>query len=102
MADSDDKPLHVDVAYAHPQQSVIIPLDVSRGTTIKQVIEQSGILETCPEIDLARNAVGVFSKVRELQSIVNDGDRVEIYRPLTVNPREARRMRAVRQNSGKT
>lgn len=64
------------------------------GTTIKEAIEFSEALSLFPEIDLNRNKVGIFSKIKDTQTILNDGDRVEIYRELKVDPKEARRRRA--------
>ena len=72
----------------------IIRQKVPGNTTLKQAIEQSGILEMYPEIDLDSNEVGIFSRKRELQDVVRPGDRIEIYRPLKVDPKEARRRRA--------
>lgn len=62
--------------------------------TLRQAIEQSGILALYPEIDLNRNKVGVFGKARALTEPARAGDRIEIYRPLPVDPKTARRRRA--------
>lgn len=86
--------IHVEVAYALPERQEIIALEVETGCTIETVIDKSGILEIFPEIDLLRQKVGVFSKVRQLTDLVGEGDRIEIYRPLTIDPMEARRKRA--------
>ena len=59
----------------------------------------SGLLQQCPEIDLSRNKVGIFSKMKELDTVLSDGDRVEIYRELKADPKEARRRR-VENNKG--
>jgi len=84
------------VAYALPENQVLIALDVEEGTTIRQAIERSGILLRIPGIDLAEGCVGVFGKVARLDTALRDGDRVEIYRPLGADPREARRQRVKR------
>ena len=84
----------IEVAYASPQQSWLIQCNVEEGTTIQQVIEISGILERCPEIDLETNKVGIFSKIVALDVLIGAGDRVEIYRPLILEPKQARRLRA--------
>ena len=85
--------LAVEVVYALPERQHRIALNVPPGTTLRGAIERSRILETCPEIDLAVNAIGVFGRRRTLADLVADGERVEIYRPLVVDPKEARRRR---------
>ncbi len=93
--------LHVEVVYALPGHAHIIPLRVAPGTTIRDAIVQSGILQSCPDIDLHSNKVGIFSKIRQLEERVNDGDRVEIYRSLLLDPKESRRRRAEKQKADK-
>jgi len=93
MAEADPQ-LDVEVVYARPDTQEIIPVRVPRGATIRATIERSRILERCAEIDLAVNRVGIFGALRELGDTVQDGDRVEIYRPLQVDPKEARRRKA--------
>jgi putative ubiquitin-RnfH superfamily antitoxin RatB of RatAB toxin-antitoxin module len=61
---------------------------------VEDAIRASGVLEAFPEIDLARNKVGIFSKLVKLDEKVRDRDRVEIYRPLIADPKEVRRKRA--------
>ena len=84
----------VEVAYARLEQQCIIKLDVAAGTTVEQAIEQSRILETFPEIDLAAAKVGIFGKLKKPTEILRAGDRVEIYRPLIADPKEVRKRRA--------
>jgi putative ubiquitin-RnfH superfamily antitoxin RatB of RatAB toxin-antitoxin module len=60
---------------------------------LRDAIEGAGILTVFPEIDLEVNPVGIFSKARKLTDGVKEGDRVEIYRQLTIDPKEARRKR---------
>lgn len=86
--------LEVEIAYANTTHQYISRCLVSPGQTILDVIVQSKILEKFPEIDLQQQAVGVFCKVCDLNTIVSDGDRIEIYRPLTIDPKEARRKKA--------
>lgn len=99
MADPEGKSLHIEIAYAQEQNVHVIPVEVADGTTIEQAIKHSGLLDICPEIDLFKNKVGIFSRIRELDSLVRDGDRVEIYRPLVADPKEARRQRAEQQRN---
>lgn len=84
----------VEVAYAKPDAQKIIAVQVEKNSTISTVIEQSGILELFPEIDLTKQKVGIFSQVKKLTDRVNNGDRIEIYRDLIIDPKEARRKRA--------
>ena len=86
--------IKVKVVYARPLQSWSITVNLAAGSTLHQAIRSSGILEQCKEIDLARNRVGIFGKLRELDTEVREGDRVEIYRSLRADPKEARRKRA--------
>jgi putative ubiquitin-RnfH superfamily antitoxin RatB of RatAB toxin-antitoxin module len=85
--------LAVEVAYALPHEQVVIALHVPAGATIGDAIARSGIRERFPEIDWSRNRVGVFGKLRDLDSALEEGNRVEIYRPLRIDPKEARRLR---------
>ncbi len=91
-----DDNMTVEVAYATPEEQVILSVTAAEGATVQQVIEASGILQHFPEIDLAENKVGIFSKICKLEQPVNEGDRVEIYRPLLIDPKEHRRQRAVK------
>lgn len=84
----------VEVAYALPEQQLILPLKVPAGITVEEAIKRSGMLERFPEIQLAQVKVGIFSKLTKLDSVLRDKDRVEIYRPLIADPKEVRRKRA--------
>ena len=87
-------PLRVEVVYASPERQVRYGLQVNDGTTVQQTIEASGVLADFPEIDLKRNRVGIYGRLVTLDSTLRDGDRVEILRPLVIDPKEARRRRA--------
>lgn len=84
----------VEVAYALPQEQVLIRLAVPAGSTVRRVIEQSGILQRFSNVDLATCKVGVFGRLASLDDPVKPGDRVEIYRELQADPKVARRQRA--------
>ena len=86
--------MEVEVVYALPDEQVLLKVQVKRGATLRDAIEASGVLSRFPQIDLARDAVGVFGKIAKLDDRLNAGDRVEIYRPLVMDPKEARRQRA--------
>lgn len=84
----------VEVAYARPDQQLIIPVKLVEGMTAEMAIKQSGILEKFPEIDLSVNKIGLFGKLNSLETVLRHLDRVEIYRPLIADPKEIRRQRA--------
>jgi len=86
--------LNVQVAYALPAETTLLDLRVSSEATVRVAIERSGILAQHPEIDLAKNKVGIFGKLVKLDSALHDRDRIEIYRPLIADPKEVRRQRA--------
>lgn len=86
--------LSVEVAFALPQQQLIVPLKVMPGTTAVQAIEQSGILIKFPQIDLNQTQIGIFGKVVKPETPLRALDRVEIYRPLIADAKEVRRQRA--------
>ncbi len=93
----DKQLIDVEVAYAKPEQQVIIALQVEDQTTAEQAIIRSSILNRFPEIDMATVKIGIFSKACNLQQVLTAGDRVEIYRPLLNDPKEARRKRAAKE-----
>lgn len=86
--------INVEIVYALPDAQEIISLKLSQGATVKQAVEQSGMLEKYPEIDLAKNKLGIFAKLTKPDAILRDRDRVEIYRPLIADPKEVRKQRA--------
>ncbi len=83
----------VEVAYATPDQQLLIPVSLAANSTVEQAIEASGILREFPEIDLSQQKVGIFGQVCGLDKSLSAEDRVEIYRPLKQNPMDARRGR---------
>ena len=95
-----DEPLNITLAYAAGDRVYLLPLRLPDGATVMDAVRESGILERCPEIDLAVNKLGVFNRVTDGATQLRDGDRVEIYRPLLADPRAARRHRAARQKAG--
>lgn len=88
--------LRVEVAYGTSACQRARALHVAPGATVEIVIRASGILEEFPDIDLAHAAVGIYGERVTLADRVRDGDRVEIYRALLADPKEARRQRARR------
>lgn len=86
--------MRVEVAYALPERQELIALEVAEGISIAEAIALSGIVDLFPEIDLAHNKVGIFGHLAKLETVLRDGDRVEIYRPLIADPKLARKQRA--------
>ena len=91
---SEEKLIHVEVVYALPDVQKVVRVTVTPDMQVQQIIEQSGVLELYPEIDLKKNKVGIYSRNVKLDATVHDGDRIEIYRPLLADPKEIRRKRA--------
>jgi len=86
--------INVEVAYATPEKQKIRAVNVDAGTTIGAAIVQSGIMMDFPDLDLEAAKVGLFGKVAAMTTVLSEGDRVEIYRPLIADPKEVRRKRA--------
>ena len=93
--------LTIEVVYAQPQQQFCISLRLLAGATVAQAIDASGLLTLCPEINLVSYQVGIFSRLCHLDRRLRAGDRVEIYRPLLVDPKEARRRRVAKKSASK-
>lgn len=95
--------LNVEVAYALPDKQRIIELQVPEGTTAREALQQSGIARLFPEVDVDSAVLGIFSQVLGTKGlpgaedyVLKERDRVEIYRPLIADPKEARRKRAAK------
>lgn len=86
--------IEIEVVYALPRNQVTRQLNVPLGTTAEQAVQFSGIINLFPEIDLLRNRLGIFGKLIKPGTTLRNRDRVEIYRPLIVDPKESRRQRA--------
>ncbi|WP_291995480.1 RnfH family protein [Candidatus Accumulibacter sp. ACC003] len=86
--------LNVEVVYALPGKQQIVRLQLPAGSTVRQAIEASGLLQKHPEIDLSKNKFGVFAKLAKADAALRDQERVEIYRPLIADPKEVRKQRA--------
>ena len=86
--------IEVQVCHSLPDSSFLRSLTVPAGTTLGQALEQSGVLREFPGIDLAVNMVGIYGKKKSLDTVLREHDRIEVYRPLQADPKEARRRRA--------
>ncbi len=88
------KQISVEVVYALRHQQKLVTVVLPEGSTVRQAIERSGLLEEFPEIDLGKNKLGIWNKLAKADAVLRDQDRVEIYRPLIADPKEVRRQRA--------
>ena len=88
--------VRVEVAYAPCGEQVVIPLVVPTGTTAVEAIALSGITQRYPELDATSTPIGIYGKIVSPETILRERDRIEIYRPLVADPKQARRRRAGR------
>lgn len=93
--------MKVTVVYARPGAQHVLPADVERGATVADAIAASGLLALEPQLDLRALSVGIWNRSATLDAPLAPDDRVEVYRPLAMDPKEARRLRAdVRRHRG--
>lgn len=90
--------INVEIAYAEPQRQYLLELTVPAGSDVQQVLHRSGVIER-HKLDMKVNRVGIFGRFVGLDHVVAAGDRIEVYRPLTADPKEIRRTLAAQ---GKT
>ncbi|MGZ5050999.1 MAG: RnfH family protein [Methylobacter sp.] len=88
--------VNIEVAYAKPEQQAIVELQLPEGATVEAAINASGLLERFPEIASSVLNAGIFGSVCKLDRPIAEGDRIEIYRPLLQDPKDARRQRAMK------
>lgn len=91
--------IKISLCYASGPNPLLRAMEVEAGTTIGQAIEQSGMLQDAPEINLVTMPVGIYGKKKTLDTVLQARDRVEIYRPLIVDPKNARRRRAKKDSA---
>ncbi|HEY4319017.1 MAG TPA: RnfH family protein [Herbaspirillum sp.] len=87
-------PIHIQLCYAEPDLQILRDLTVASGTTLQDAIIQSGVLREVDAIDLAACQVGIYGKLKAPDTVLQEHDRIEIYRPLRADPMETRRRRA--------
>jgi hypothetical protein len=86
--------IHASVVYCAPGESHVIAVDLPTGATLREAVQASGLLQRCPELTAAQLDLGVFNRPQAPHRQVRPGDRIEVYRPLSVDPKVARRIRA--------
>ena len=84
----------VEIVYALANEQAVMTVTVDEGATVEQAVNQSGILGCYPALQLNELQLGIFSQKVDLKTRVQAGDRIEIYRPLIIDPKQARRLRA--------
>jgi len=93
-AQTQGESIQIEVVYGLAHKQKLLSLPVIQGTTVEQAIVESGIITLFPEIDLSENKVGIWNKATKLSTILENLDRIEIYRPLIADPKEVRKRRA--------
>ncbi|HEX6612981.1 MAG TPA: RnfH family protein [Rhodanobacteraceae bacterium] len=88
--------IHVIVVCAVPDRVFLRELDLPQGANVRDAIEASGFRQAWPEAPVVAGWLGVFARKADFDTPLSDGDRVEIYRPLKIDPKDARRKRAQR------
>jgi len=85
--------VHALVCYARPGDIFLREVVLPAGATIAQAIDAAGLVQACPGVDPSALRVGIFGKLKTLDTVVREGDRVEVYRGLIADPKSARRRR---------
>jgi len=93
--------IDIEVVYGLPHKQVLLSLTVPKGTNMLDSIKLSGIVNHFPEIIPEQAVIGIFSKSCKLDDIIHQSDRIEIYRPLTADPKEMRKLRAEKAKQAK-
>lgn len=94
--------ISIEVAAGLPWRQVVIPLDVPPGTTLAGAVALADLSSVLPELEIDEQRLGVFGKLRAPDTVLRDGDRAEVYRPLAADPKEIRRELAeLARRSGK-
>ncbi|QGL25900.1 RnfH family protein [Neisseria brasiliensis] len=89
--------LNIEIVYGLPDKQVLKTMQVAEGTTIRQAALQSGLENEFPDLDLYSAKLGIFGKIAKDDTVLRDKDRIEVYRPLLIDPKEARRQRVQNQ-----
>lgn len=92
--------IRIEVVHARPDRQALLSLDVPVGTTVAEAIELSDIRREFPDLAVDPERLGIFSQKVRPEHVLRAGDRVEIYRPLIVDPKESRRRRAAAEQDG--
>ncbi|MBN8443220.1 MAG: RnfH family protein [Thauera sp.] len=86
--------MKISIAYAVPGRQVLQTVDVPEDATLREAIERSGILEQLPRFDFDKQKAGIWGKVKPYDTKVAAGDRVELYHPVTIDPKSIPKKKA--------
>lgn len=89
--------MKIEVAYALPEKQYLFTQEVEEGTTVEQALEHSKLLKEVP--DLSFDKVGIFAQLVPLDTVLKEGDRIEVYRPLKADPKDRRRKKVQEERS---
>jgi len=87
--------MRIEVAYAAAERQVLVALDVDEGATVGAALRQVAGLAAFDGLNVSRMPVGVYGKRVDRSRLLRHGERIELYRPLLLDPKEARRRRAM-------
>lgn len=99
---STQESVAIEIVCATPAKQLLVQLNVRPGTTARQAVDAVSFAREFPGLDISRLTLGVYGEVVADDYILQQGDRVEIYRPLTNEPREQRRLQVVRARKAAT
>ena len=86
--------LEIEIVYGLADRQVLKSMTVAEGTTVREAALKSGLEVEFPKLDLQQAPLGIFGKAVKDETVLRDSDRIEVYRPLLIDPKEARRKRA--------
>ena len=89
--------IRVELAYLKPSLQTVLVVNIAAGSTILLALQESKLLELFPELELEQLILGIFSEIKTLDTKLVAGDRVEVYRPLVIDPKQARLDRVKKQ-----
>jgi putative ubiquitin-RnfH superfamily antitoxin RatB of RatAB toxin-antitoxin module len=84
----------IEIAYCLPEKQILIPLNIVFPSTVKSALLLSGFFDQFPHLDIDSVDLGIFGQRVTLETLLREHDRIEIYRPLQIDPKQARRLRA--------
>jgi putative ubiquitin-RnfH superfamily antitoxin RatB of RatAB toxin-antitoxin module len=94
----DKQAIVVEVVYALAHKQKLLRINVPQGTTMREAVLKSGMQEHFPGLDLTESPLGIFGKAvpKPDERVMQEGERIEIYRPLIADPKEVRKQRAAK------
>lgn len=93
MSGADAPRVRATVVYARPDRQWVVEVELDLGATLGEAFERSGLRQACPELAAGLPPMGVFHRRYPPETPIEDGERIEIYRPLQIEPMAARRLR---------